>query len=57
MNYIGKHISALPTPAFIVDKEKVEKNCKRMLDLAKYLIHRDRKDYTKIYFLGAMGYI
>lgn len=35
MSYIGKHISSLATPAFIVDKEKVEKNCRRMLDLAK----------------------
>jgi len=35
MSYVGKHISALPTPAFIVDKEKMEANCRRMLDLAR----------------------
>ena len=35
MSFIGKHVSALPTPAFIIDKEKVEMNCKKMLDLAR----------------------
>ena len=48
MSYVGRHVSTLPTPALLVDREKVEghqqmaitlcfqfqKNCQRMLDLA-----------------------
>jgi len=35
MSFIGRHISSLPTPALIVDKDKFEANCRKMLDLAK----------------------
>ena len=28
MSYLGQHISSLPTPAFIIDKEVVEANCR-----------------------------
>ncbi|XP_049778489.1 D-threo-3-hydroxyaspartate dehydratase-like [Schistocerca cancellata] len=30
-SYVGKHLSDIPTPAFIVDKEKVVRNCHNML--------------------------
>lgn len=35
MSYIGRHISSLPTPALIVDRQKFEANCTKMLELAR----------------------
>ena len=34
MSFLGKHISSLPTPAFIIDREVVEANCRQMLETA-----------------------
>ena len=34
MNFVGNHISTLATPAFIIDKETIEKNCRQMLERA-----------------------
>ena len=34
MSFLGKHISSLPTPAFIIDKEVIEANCREMLATA-----------------------
>ena len=33
MSFVGKHISSLPTPAFIIDKETIENNCRSPTDL------------------------
>ena len=32
---IGKHVRTLPTPAFIVDRRVVKKNCEKLLAIAK----------------------
>lgn len=32
---IGKHVHTLSTPAFVVDRKVVEKNCEKLLAIAK----------------------
>ena len=35
MSYIGKHLSALPSPALVLDRERFRRNCERMLAVAR----------------------
>lgn len=34
-NYIGKHISSLPTPALLLNKAVMERNCAKMDHMVK----------------------
>ncbi|KAL7796342.1 putative serine dehydratase domain-containing protein [Trichoderma afarasin] len=36
-HYVGKHITQLPKPALVLDKAKVHRHCKSLLDAVEYL--------------------
>lgn len=36
-HYVGKHITQLPKPALVLDKAKMHRHCKSLLDAVEYL--------------------